>query len=557
MKTRSSDSVLTRMERRVFVFLAIAALSYLSVSALAETLGYRPIDGKGNNVDHMEWGSAGVQLLRGPSGAHYGDGISSLAGASRPSPRAISNALFNQTGLIFSSVGHSDYIWTWGQFLDHDVGLTPGENEPVPIPVPSGDPFFDPFNTGTQVILFSRSVFDPLTGGVTPRQQINQITAYIDGSNVYGVNVGTDTDRPGWLRTRQGGRLKVTTTSVGDLLPYNDGTVFNVGTPEQPDNSTLLFVAGDVRANEQPTLAAMHTLFVREHNYQASRIAAANPGLDDDAIYQRARRMVIAEIQAITYEEFIPALLGKNALRQDRGYDPEVNAGIAQVFSTAAYRLGHTLLSPEIQHLDENGNSLPGGPLQLRDVFFRGAPPVLEAEGIEPILRGLAAQKSQELDNRVIDDVRNFLFGPPGAGGLDLISLNIQRGRDHGLPDFNTARAEFGLPPKDFSQITYDRNLAAKLARLYNNDAGDIDLFVGLLVERDMPGMIVGETLRAILMDQFERSRCGDRFFYTRYLSSEELKQVRAMRLSDIIKRNTTIANIQSDVFYVQGRGRN
>jgi peroxidase len=533
-------------------------LGLASGSALQAQPGeYRTTDGSGNNLAHPDWGAAGAHLLRGPSGAHYGDGISSMAGAGRPSPRVFSNALFDQTQPVFSRVGHSDFIWVWGQFLDHDLSFTPGAAEAEPIPVPLGDPFFDPLRTGSQVIPFRRSVFDPGTGSTSPRQQPNLITAYIDGGTVYGTNVGTDVDRPGWLRTHVGGRLKVTSTARGDLLPYNDGTVFNVGTPEAPDNSITLFVAGDARVNEQPALAAMHTLWVREHNHQAARIAARHPGLTDEEIYQRARRIVIAEIQMVTYEEFIPALLGAGALHPDHGYDPAANAGIAQVFSTAAYRLGHTLVSPFIQRLDENGMSLPGGPLSLRKSFFDGAPPVLEADGIEPMLRGLAAQKAQDLDRRVVGDVRNFLFGSPGAGGLDLVSLNIQRGRDHGLPDFNAVRAEFGLPRKSFRQITSDAAVADTLADLYANDADSIDVFVGLLVEDDAPGMIVGETLRAILVDQFERLRRGDRFFYTRDLSKRELLDLRGTRLSDIIKRNTTIREIQRDVFFVRGRGRN
>ncbi len=265
---------------------------------------------------------------------------------------------------------------------------------------------------------------------------------------------------------------------------------------------------------------------------------------------------MIAEIQAITYQEFIPAVLGFGALHPDRGYDPAVNAGTAQVFSTAAYRLGHTLVSAAIPRLDRYGNALPGGPLTLRDMFFAPTPPVLEQDGIEPILRGIAAHKAQDLDNHVVDELRNFLFGPPGRGGLDLIALNIQRGRDHGLPDFNTVRQDFGFPRKAaFSQITSDPALAAQLAVMYGT-VDDIDLFVGLLVEDRLPGMIVGETLRAILVDQFERSRAGDRFFYTRDLSREELARVRTTRLSDIVRRNTSIGDIQDDVFFVRGRGR-
>ena len=350
--------------------------------------------------------------------------------------------------------------------------------------------------------------------------------------------------------------LKVTSTAQGDLLPYNDGTIPNAGTPEKPDLSTASFVAGDIRVNEQPTLAAMSTLFVREHNYQAGRIAQENKNLRDDEIYQRARKIVIAEIQKITYDEFVPGLLGTGfgALPPDTGYNPAVNAGVSQVFSTAAYRLGHTLLSPVIQHIDANGNFL--APMSLRDMFFGPTPPVLVNEGIEPLLRGIGAQKAQDLDSHVIDDVRNFLFANEGPA-LDLISLNIQRGRDHGLPDFNTARADLGLPRKNtFSEITSVASASAQLAKLYGS-VDNIDLFAGLLVEDDLPGMIVGETLRAILIDQFVRSRAGDRFFYTGYLSADELERVRTTRLSDIIKRNTRIRNIQDNVFFVSGSAPN
>lgn len=514
----------------------------------------RSIDGVGNNVAHPQWGAPGQNLLRGSSGAHYSDGISALGGAGRPSPRAVSNALFKQTGSIPNGDGISDFIWTWGQFLDHDLSLTEGANELTPVPVPLCDEYLDTLCTGTQEIPFRRSVYDPSTGtsSANPRQQFNEITGYQDGSNVY----GSDPVRAHWLRTLQGGKLKVTHTAYGDLLPYNDGTQPNAGSPEKPDLSTNLFVAGDIRANEQPTLAVMHTLFVREHNWQAERIASENPQFSDEQIYQAARRIVIAELQHITYDEFLKALLGAGALKQDHGYDATVNSGIAQNFSTAAYRLGHTLLSPLILRLNEDGSPVVAGPLSLRDAFFSATPPLLENGGIEQFLRGAAAQKAQDLDRFIIDDVRSFLFGPPGAGGLDLVALNIQRGRDHGLPDFNTVREEMGLKRYErFSQITSDRQAAQALEQLYGN-VNNIDLFAGLLIEKDVPGGIVGETLRAVLVDQFQRTRAGDRFWYERTLEGSELAYVKSTRLSDIIRRNTTIHNIQNDVFFVPQRGR-
>ncbi len=342
MKTRNSK--ISRRLRRAGFGALLTALGLTLTGAASSvplwsppSIDYRSIDGTGNNTSHSDWGSAGSHLLRGASGAHYGNNIESMGGAGRPSPREISNALFDQRRSILSSVGHSDYIWTWGQFLDHDLSLTPAAGtELLPIPVPLGDRFFRTNGSGPTMIAFTRSVFDPQTGVSNPREQMNLDTAYIDGNTVYGSDAG----RAGWLRTLVGGRLKVTSTAQGDLLPYNDGTIINAGTPEKPNFSTALFVAGDIRANEQPTLASMHTLFVREHNYQAGRVGRDNPGFTDEEIYQHARKIVIAEIHAITYQEFIPALLGPSGLPPDTGYNPSVNAGIAQVFSTAAYRLG-------------------------------------------------------------------------------------------------------------------------------------------------------------------------------------------------------------------------
>ncbi|MEZ4362698.1 MAG: peroxidase family protein [Kofleriaceae bacterium] len=538
--------------------IAAVTLAGLAASPGAQADEYggevRSIDGRNNNLAHPDWATPGSHLLREASGAHYADGISSLARPDAPSARAVSSAIFPQTGLIPSHLGISDYIWTFGQFVDHDLGLTEGNVGDGLVDsfirIPRFDPFFDPFGTGTQVMPFHRGLFDPATGQTTPRQQINEITGYLDASNVY----GDDPQRAAWLRAGVGGKLKVLSTNVGDLTPFNDGTMPNAGSPERPDTSTSLFVAGDIRVNEQPTLAAMHILFLREHNYQATRLGRRHPEWSDERLYQAARAIVIAELQHITVDEFIPALLGNAAgIGPYTGYNPNVNAGISSVFSTAAYRLGHTLLSPSILRLGADGAPLPIGPLRLRDSFFSAAPPLILADGIEPFLRGIAAQRSQELDARVIDEVRNFLFGLPGTGGLDLVALNVQRGRDLGLADFNTVRADFGLRRLTrFSQITRDRVLASRLQRLYG-DIDNIDPFVGLLVEDRERGYNVGPTLRAVLVDQFVRMRAGDRFWYERTLSGDELERVQRTRLSDIIVRNTSIRRIQRNVFFVPG----
>ena len=490
---------------------------------------------------------APVQLLR-IAPPDYGDGISTLAGQSRLSPREISNIVLDQPAPVPSPGNASDMVWQWGQFVDHDVDLTEGNNpvEPAFIPVPLGDPFFDPFNTGTQVIPLARSIYDPTTGTdpSNPRQQVNEISALIDATNVY----GEEHERTEALRTMDGtGRLK---TSPGNLLPFNVDGLPNA-MPGGADPADF-FLAGDVRSNEQIALTSMHTLWVREHNFVADVTRLLFPFLSGDQIFEVARRTVITEIQVITYREFLPVILGHGALDSYAGYDPGVNPGIANVFSTALYRLGHTMLSPVILRQDRHGNTIPEGDLALRDAFF--VPQVLVNEGgIEPFMKGLSSQVMQRIDSMVVDDIRNFLFGPPGSGGFDLASLNIQRGRDHGLPDYNTFRIAFGLTPvSSFADISSDPGVQSRLAAAYTS-VDDIDVWVGALSEDPVPGALVGELLFAGLIEQFERLRDGDPGYYKNVLPPIGQFLAETQTLARVIARNTTLRerDLQRNVFIV------
>ena len=280
---------------------------------LAAESEIRSIDGSGNNLANPQMGAAFSQLRRRLP-ERYDDGIAELAGAFRPSARTVSNGVSAQELSRPNPWRASDYLWQWGQFLDHDIDLTDGSDPPEPanIPVPAGDPWFDPEGLGTVEIAFNRSIWDPASGDQTARQQLNEITAWIDGSNVY----GSDPERAAALRMNDGsGRLK---TSEGNLLPFNLD-----GLPNAGGEGSELFLAGDVRANEQVGLTALHTLFMREHNRLADRIAAENPALSGEEIYQWARHLVAAQIQVITFEEYLPALLGPAAIKPYKGYNLE------------------------------------------------------------------------------------------------------------------------------------------------------------------------------------------------------------------------------------------
>lgn len=530
-------------------FLSVVFLVGLTVVATAQN---RSIDGFGNNPDNPLWGAVGDPMPWGGP-VSFSDGIAEPAGVNRMNPREISNSIFDQEGLINDPMGLSDYNFVWGQFIDHDITLVlDDEHETVNIPVPKFDPWMDPYGSGNAYIPLLRSAYMEGTGTdeTNPRQFANAITAFIDGSNVYGSNEETAL----WLRAFVDGKLK---TSKGDMLPYNTIT----GEYEAPidPNAPFMamipgdnkwFVAGDIRANENVLLTTMHTTWVREHNYQCDLIRAENPDWTDEQIYQKARKIVGAEMQAIVYNEWLPAI--GIYLDDYTGYNPEVNPQILNVFSAAAYRYGHTTINSTIHRMDEFGHTMPMGNMKLMEAFFHPEA-IRETEGIDPFLKGMCHQVEQAFDCKMIDDLRNALFGPPGAGGMDLAAINMMRGRERGLADYNTMRSHFGLTTyTSFDQICNDPQLVQLLYEVYQGNINNIDPWVGMLAEERLSNSLFGELVNRIMNVQFTALRDGDRFYFMNDegLTAEEKETINNTTLGDVISRNSDMPTLNDNVFF-------
>ncbi|MDB5334067.1 MAG: heme peroxidase [Phycisphaerales bacterium] len=529
-------------------------------------------NGSGNNVANPTWGTSGTDLIR-LAAAAYANGVNSPALAGDLSARAISNLLNNQANpadpsqdvQTVDAKSLSDFGYAFGQFIDHDLDHTPDGGASFPIPVATGDPI------GPSSLPFTRSQTDPTTGTSTanPLQQVTTVTSYLDLSQVYGSSQ-TVADA---LRTFKGGLLK---TSPGNMLPYDNTTYFtaaqiaalNMANDAQAVPQSQLFATGDVRGNENVELTALQTLFLRNHNRIAQTLQKAHPKWTDEQLYQEARKLNIAQYQSNVYNGWIPAVLGGNALPAYSGYKPGVNATISNEFATVAFRFGHSLLSSNIERATNQGTDIAdvnpdGSAIPLSLDFFD--PNILNPKGVlDPltghtssdigaILKGDADGVSQATDLLAINDVRNLLFGNGGLGGEDLMARDVQRDRDNGIPNYNTLRVAMGLPAvTSFSQITTDVKVQQALAQAYPGGVNTIDAFEGGLAEDHVRGSDVGPLFQAVMVDQFTRLRNGDRFYYrNEHLSTEEQNILRqGNTLAKVIEANTTITNLQSDVFY-------
>ena len=225
-----------------------------------------------------------------------------------------------------------------------------------------------------------------------------------------------------------------------EFLPQRQGSC---GIPS--DKKLQCFRAGDGRVNVQPNLVVMHAVWLRQHNRIADKLAQLNRRWNDETLYQETRKIVIAQLQHITYNEFLPIVLGNKvmrtfALRVQRtshasDYDAKTDARIINAFAAAAYRM-HTLIPSEVPFMDNKGSQV--GQLDLSETFNNPSV-IYERDAFSKMINGLSDQSVRSYDRFFTNQISNHLFRSFGAPfGIDLVALNIQRGRDHGLADYNT-----------------------------------------------------------------------------------------------------------------------
>ncbi|XP_068167965.1 eosinophil peroxidase-like [Antennarius striatus] len=565
---------------------------------------FRPADGACNNRQNARLGSSNTPLTRWlPS--QYQDNMSLPIGWDidlpvNSFPLPLAREVSNQILRTANSDVESDSIFTFlltifAQLLDHDLTLTPhspvirsfndgidcdmtcDRTEPCfPIQIPSNDPRFG--QNSDECIPFFRSAPACGSGSTgyffgqgTIRQQMNALTAFIDASEVY----GSDEVKARSLRdfTTEQGLMRVNTMysdNGRELLPFTSADTNMCATRVAITNisnarEVPCFVAGDERVDENIALTSLHTLLLREHNRLARALARLNPHWDGERLYQEARKIMGAYFQIITFRDFLELIVGPEIfaakLATYPGYDENVDPSISNVFATAAYRFAHLMIQPFIFRLDEQYNEDEEFPnVLLHTAFFTPWRVIFEG-GIDLLIRGLIGSKAKlnTQEHMMPDELRERLFEITSRLALDLGSLNMQRGRDHGLPGYNQWRKFCGLSqPQNFAQLAAVLNnsdLAKRFLGLYGTP-DNIDVWVAGVAEPFVPGGRVGPLFACLIATQFEKIRNGDRLWWKNHgvFTDDQKRSLESVSFSRIICDNTGITDVPKEAFLFRPR---
>uniref|UniRef100_UPI00398F410F dual oxidase 2 n=1 Tax=Pristiophorus japonicus TaxID=55135 RepID=UPI00398F410F len=545
-------------------------LSYLTFIFAQNNINWevQRYDGWYNNLAYHNRGAAGSPFMR-LLPARYADGVyQALKEPDVPNARIISNIVSNGSSGLQSVKNNTVLSVFFGyhvmfEILDARHPACPPEF--LDIPIPRGDSVFDPNGTNNVRLLFQRSEWDMHSGHSpnNPRLQVNEVSAWIDGSSIYGSSHSWCDE----LRSFSDGRLA---SGSDSRLPKPSSIKLPMWNHPDPSTGQTglqgFYDFGNVGANENPFIMAESIIWFRYHNYLASRFKIQASSWSDEDIFQHSRKWVVAVFQNIVLYEWLPKYLGRN-LSDYTGYKKFVDPGISPEFQAAAARFGATMVPPGVymrnrtcafRNVTTVYNTQSTALRVCNNFWNREKPNLQTAADIEELIFGMASQIAEKEDNIIVEDLRDYMYGPLKFSRSDLMALTIHQGRDIGLPTFNTARRAFQLPAiSEWNEINpklwnESPELFEKLKEKHGGDISKLELWPGGLLESNGAP---GELFTEIMIEQFQRIRDGDRYWFENHqnglFTAEEIKKIQKMTFFDVLELalNTTEDEVQKDVF--------
>ncbi|CAH2273697.1 dual oxidase 2-like [Pelobates cultripes] len=519
-------------------------------------------DGWYNNLAHHSTGATDSKLLR-LYPASYSDGVYQVAEPPElPNARDVSNVLTKgQSGLPsvqnFTVLGVFFGYHVLSEIISTVNPACPAEF--LNIYIGAGDPVFNPTNNSNVVLPFQRSKWFPGTGRSpnNPREQVNSVTTWIDGSSIYGCSHSWSDA----LRSFSGGKLA---SGPDGQFPSNANPSLQMWKIPDPATGQRgnggIYGFGNAMANESPFIQAESIIWFRYHNYIAQNFSDSNPDWSDEVVFQNARKWVIATYQNIAFYEWLPLFISSGVSvyqgykqHQDPSVSPEFLALTSQVLysmmPSGVYMRNSTCHFRNVTGL--NDQTWPA--LRLCNNYWNRENPNLQtATDIDELVLGMASQIAEKEDNIMVEDLRDYWYGKMQYSRTDLSAASIQSGRDFGLPSYNNMMEFYSLPPLQQWKDIQNPEIRDQLSSLYMSNIQNLELISGVLSE--INGSL-GDLVTNVTLNQFYRIRDGDRFWFENekngLFTSEEIAIIRATTFRDVLLAviNTTSSDIQDNVF--------
>jgi hypothetical protein len=395
---------------------------------------------------------------------------------------------------------------------------------------------------------------------------LNLVTSFIDASTVY----GSDRTASLALRSKVDGKLHMHI----DRLPYFSSFAGSGLRSQCGMFGGLASGAGDFRADENPVLESLHTIWVREHNRKCEDLKNKHPDWDDENLYQEARKYVIALHQQVAVYEWLKILIGETVfdeiIGKYQGYNKNLDPSLSHSFVLSAIRVPHDQVNfPLILPINDKCDITPlpgvtpGYEWQERANCLRE---FTDMYSIDQFIKGAYLQFAQSFDGVITDNMRSiYSKADTPFANFDVEAGNIHRGRKNKVPTFYQLKKlhqnvdlydTIGCIPGEtdslecFLGITKNITRAANLQNLYKR-VNQIDSFVGFVVEDDKTETLISKTAAIIYAKEFKKIRDADRFWFENNMfTNKVLKEIKNTKFSDIIERNTNIM-LKFDAFHV------
>lgn len=508
--------------------------------------------------------------------ANYADGVGEpWLEPELPNPRSISNVAMKGNSGLPSTENRTVLFVIFGYHVVADVVDTTKPGCPIDflnIRIPKDDSHFNAGKSKKEYIDYERSQWHTKTGWSpnNPREQVNQETSWLDGSSIYGSSHSRCDALRSFAHGQFASRAKGSNPAQSLPAESNVGNLmWSAPDPSTGDHSINgLCVLGNDRGNENLFIMAEGVIWFRYHNYLASQFENESLGLTDEELFQKARKWVIATFQKIAFYDWLPAFLGHDVPPYDR-YQSFVDSGVSHEFQVAAMSSLATMFPPGVYMrnrtcnfrdiVNKDGTNTSKALRVCNSYWNRQNQNVEKPEDIDDLIFGMASQIAEKEDNIVVEDLRDYMYGTLRISRSDFIATSIQQSRDHGLATYNTAREAFRLAPtKNWTDINPELSinnmeLFQQLAQLYKNDTSKLELLPGGMLENNGT---FGKLFTTIILEQFERLRNGDRFWFENtqngLFTEEEINIIRNRTFHDVIVAVTDAEeeDIQKNVFF-------